>query len=65
MGVDTVKTALGIQAVQPKQDADGKAGRDRRRDSKPRQSRPEGEDAQELFLNALGEITGKTINTTA
>lgn len=65
MSVDTVQSALIVQAVHPKQDADGQAGRDTRRDSKTRQVKPEEEETQDLFLNALGQVTGGTINTIA
>ena len=65
MSVDTVQPGLGVQAVHPQQDAGGQAGREQRRDSKPRQSRPEEVDTPKLFLNALGQVTGGTINTIA
>ncbi len=65
MSVDTLQPALSVQAVHPKQDADGQSGRDSRRDDKHRQSEREQQDQPHLFLNALGQLTGKTINTTA
>ncbi|MBI3525873.1 MAG: hypothetical protein HY066_15375 [Betaproteobacteria bacterium] len=65
MGVDTVKHALTVLAVHPKPDADGQSGRDPRRDGKPRQPKPEQKEEPKPFLNALGQPTGKTINTTA
>jgi len=65
MGVDTVKSARSVQAVHPKQDADGQSGRDTHRDGKSRQSEQEQEEQPQLFRNALGQLTGKTINTTA
>lgn len=65
MSVDTVQPGLGVQAVHPKQDADGQAGREQRRNSKPRQSKPGEEESPELFLNALGQVTGRRINTIA
>lgn len=65
MSVDTVQPGLSIQAVHPKQDADGQAGREQRRNSRPKQSRPDEEESPDPFLNALGQVTGRTINTIA
>ena len=65
MSVDTVQPTLGVQAVHPKQDANGKFGRDPRRDGKPGQSEKERQDQPDVFLNAQGQLTGMTINITA
>lgn len=66
MSIDVVQPALGVQAVYPKQDTSGQSGRDPRRDGKPEKpEKPEQENQEQLFLNSLGQITGKTINITA
>lgn len=65
MSVDTVQPTLGVQAVHPKQDANGKSGRDPRREGKPGQSDKEQQDPPDVFMNAWGQLTGKTINITA
>jgi hypothetical protein len=51
--------------MHPKPDAKGQSSRDPRRDGKPMRSEHEQQDQPDAFLNALGELTGKTINTTA
>jgi hypothetical protein len=65
MSVDTVQPTLGVQAVHPKPDANGKSGRDPRRDAKSGQSEKDQQDQPEVFLNPWGQLTGKTINITA
>jgi hypothetical protein len=65
MSVDAVKPTLNVQAVHPKQDGGGQAGRDSPRDEKRRQAEPPPQDSPPLFLNSLGQVTGKTINVTA
>jgi hypothetical protein len=69
MGVDTVQPTFGIQAVHPKQDAkkdaNGQSSHDPRRDGKPGQSDKQPQEQPNVFMNALGEVTGKTINITA
>lgn len=65
MSVDAVKPTLNVQAVHPKQEADAQAGRDSSRDEKRREADPPPQDPPPLFLNSLGQVTGKTINVTA
>ncbi len=65
MSVDTVQPSLAVQAVHRKQDANGNSGRDPRRDGKPAQPEKERQDQAGVFLNDLGQVTGKTINITA
>jgi len=62
MSIDSLPPALGVQAVYPRQDKNGKPGREPPRDGKPGQ--PE-QDQDPLVLNSLGQIIGKTINITA
>jgi hypothetical protein len=65
MSVDAMQPTLSVLAVHPKQDANGQSDREPRRDRKPRQPERERQDQEQLFLNSLGQITGKTINITA
>lgn len=65
MSVDTVQAAFSVQTVHPKQDAEGQTGREPRRDDRQKQAEREQQDPPSLFLNSLGQLTGKTINITA
>jgi hypothetical protein len=65
MSIDSVQPALGVQAVYPRQDANGKPGREPPRDGKPGQAEQEQQDQESLVLNSLGQVIGKTINVTA
>jgi hypothetical protein len=65
MSIDTVQPALNVQAVYPRQEANGQSGRETRRDGEPGQPEQEQQNQEQVFRNTLGEITGKTINTTA
>jgi len=65
MSVDPVPPTLGIPAVHPKPDANGKSGREPRRDGKSGQVEKEQQEQPDAFLNALGQLTGMTINVTA
>ncbi len=65
MSVDTVQPSLAVLAVHPRQNANGNSGRGPRRDHKPVQSEQEPQDQLDVFLNDLGQLTGKTINITA
>jgi len=64
MSIDSLPPALGVQAVYPRQDKNGKPGREPPRDGKPGQPEQE-QDQDPLVLNSLGQIIGKTINITA
>jgi len=65
MSVDTVEPSFAIQAAHRRQDANGKSGRDPGPDRKPGQPEMEQQDQPNVFLNDLGQLTGKTINITA
>ncbi|MDP1733264.1 MAG: hypothetical protein Q8L44_02735 [Sulfuritalea sp.] len=65
MSIDSVPPTLGVQAVYPRQDKNGKPGREPPRDGKPGQPEQQQQDQDPLFLNSLGQVTGKTINITA
>jgi hypothetical protein len=65
MGLDAVRPALSIPEVHRKQDANGQSGREPQHKDKPRQSGTEEQEQPDAFLNAFGEVTGKTINTAA
>ncbi|OHC69628.1 MAG: hypothetical protein A3H93_18620 [Rhodocyclales bacterium RIFCSPLOWO2_02_FULL_63_24] len=65
MGVDTLRPALGAQAVAPKQGANGESGRDSRRDGKPAKPEQEQPKRPRLVLNSLGQATGTIIDITA
>lgn len=65
MSVDTVQPTLGVPVVHPNQDANRQSGRDPQRNGKPGQSDQEQPDQANPVLNALGELTGRTINITA
>jgi hypothetical protein len=65
MSIDSLPPALGVQAVYPRQDKNGKPGRKPSRDGKPGQPEQEQQDQDPLFLNSLGQVIGKTINITA
>lgn len=67
MTVDTALPAFNTELVVPKLDSNAESPRDqgRKRKSK-RSSGPEARDpSPELFLNALGQLTGGIVNTTA
>lgn len=68
MSIDSIPPALGVQAVYPRQDKNGKPGREQPRDGKPGQPEPEQQEEQEpesRVRNSLGQVIGKTINVTA
>lgn len=67
MTVDTVLPAFNTELVVPKLDANAESPREQGRKRKSKQSsEPEGPaHSQELFLNALGQLTGGIVNTTA
>lgn len=65
MRVDALQQTLGVQAVQPKQDANRQSGRDPQHKGKRGHCGQEPQDEPQIFLNALGQATGKTINITA
>lgn len=65
MSIDSVPPTLGVQAVYPRQDKNGKPGREPPRDGKPGQSEQDPQDQDPLFLNSQGQVIGKTINITA
>lgn len=65
MSIDTVQPALNVQAVYPRQESNGQSGRETRRDGEPGHPEQEQQNQEQVFRNTLGEITGKTINTTA
>lgn len=65
MSVDTLRPALGAQAVVPKQDANGQSGRESRRDGKPAKPESEQPERPRLVLNSLGQLTGTIIDITA
>lgn len=65
MSVDTVQPPLPARALRPSQDAHGNSGRDPRRDGKPAQSKKQPQGPRDVFLNDLGQLTGKTINIAA
>ncbi len=65
MSIDSLPPAFGVQAVYPRQDKNGKPGREPSRDGKPGQPEQEQQDQDPLFLNSLGQVIGKTINITA
>ncbi len=65
MSIDSVPPTLGVQAVYPRQDNNGKPGREPPHDGKPGQQKQEQQDQESLILNSLGQVIGKTINVTA
>lgn len=65
MSIDSVPPTLGVQAVYPRQDNNGKSGREPPRDEKPEQPEKEQQGQESLILNSLGQVIGKTINVTA
>lgn len=65
MSVETVQPFLAVQAVHRQHDASGNPGRDPRRYAKPGQAEKKPQDQPDIFLNELGQLTGKTINITA
>ena len=65
MSFDSVKPTVNVQIVHPKQDADEQSSRDSRRDDKQRQPDQPRHDQPSPFRNALGQLTGSTINITA
>ena len=66
MSIDSIPPATGIQAVYPRQDKNGKPGREPSRDGKPGQpEQQEQQDQESLVRNSLGQVIGKTINVTA
>lgn len=60
---------MHVQAAHPRPEPGAQSGRDpgreHRRDDKPGQTGPDSEDQAQPVLNSLGQITGKTINTSA
>ena len=65
MSIDSLPPTLGVQAAYPRQDKNGKPGREPPRDGKPGLPEQEQQDQDPLFLNSLGQVIGKTINITA
>jgi len=69
MNIDTVQATGTVPAVYPRPEPGAQSGRDpgreRRRDGKPGQTGPDTEDQPQPVLNSLGQVTGKTINTSA
>lgn len=65
MTIDSVQPALGIRTEHPRQDANGKSGRESRHDGKPGPPGPDHQEQESLVLNSLGQVIGKTINVTA
>lgn len=65
MSVDKVPPTPAVPVVHLNPDANGKPGRDPRRDGKPGQAEKDTQDRPEVFVNDLGQPTGKTINITA
>ena len=65
MSVDAVQPALHLQTVQPKPERKRNSGRDPGRDGKSRDEPQESRETPHAVLNALGQLTGHTINITA
>ena len=65
MSIDSVPPTLGVQAVYPRQDKNGRPGREPPHDGKPEQPEQEQQDQESLVRNAQGQVIGKTINVTA
>lgn len=67
MSVDAVKPSLPSQAVHPGQDVHDDRQPDSRSQGQSRQSGGDPQDQADLhpILNDLGQLTGRTINTTA
>ncbi len=69
MSIDTVQATVNVPAVYPRPEPGAQSGRDpgreRRRGGKPGETGPDTEAQPQPVLNALGQVTGKTINTSA
>ena len=65
MSIDSVPPTPGVQAVYPRQDKNGRPGREPPHDGKPEQPEQEPQDQEPLVRNSLGQVIGKTINITA
>ena len=65
MSVDKLPPVPGVPAVHLNPDANGKPGRDAHRERKPGQAEKSAQDRPEVFVNDLGQATGKTIDITA
>ena len=67
MSVDSVQPSLGSLAVHPGHDAHDDRGQESRHEKRSRQPGKDGRHPAEPnpVLNDLGQLTGRTINTTA
>jgi len=65
MSVDVVQPALSLQAVQPKPENHRQSGRPRPGDKSGKAPADTSDEAPPCVRNALGQLTGLTINVTA